>query len=104
MSLKVKKGDKVILLSGKDKGKTGKIVKSLISQSRVIVEGLNLVKKHVRRRSESETGGIREVPSSIHISNAALYCNNCNRGVRFGVKISDDKTKIRICKRCNRPI
>lgn len=104
MSLKIKKGDKVVITTGKDKGKTGKVLKVLPDKSRIVVEGTNLVKKHIRRRSESEPGGIKEIPASLNISNAALFCPNCNRGSRFGVKISKDKSKVRICKRCQKPI
>ncbi|OQX88396.1 MAG: 50S ribosomal protein L24 [Candidatus Omnitrophica bacterium 4484_70.2] len=104
MSLRIKRGDKVIVLTGKDKGKIGKVLKVSPQKMRAIVEGVNLVKKHLRRRSENEPGGIKEIPSPIHISNLALYCPYCNRGARFGVKILEDKTKIRICKRCNREI
>ena len=104
MGLEIRKGDKVVVIAGKGKGKVGKILGIVSKTKRVIVEGVNLVKKHVRRRSESETGGIKEVPSTINVSNVALFCGSCNKGVRFGVKISDDKSKIRICKKCQRPI
>ena len=104
MSLRIKKGDKVVITAGKDKGKTGKVLKVLLDKSRIVVEGANLVKKHIRRRSDSEPGGINEIPASLSISNVALFCSNCNRGSRFGVKISKDKSKVRVCKRCQRPI
>ena len=105
MSLEIKKGDKVIVIAGKGKGKTGKILRvSLKPKRRVVVDGVNLVKKHIKRRSESETGGIKEIPATISASNVVLFCGNCNKGVRFGIKISDDKSKVRVCKRCQRPI
>jgi len=104
MSLKIKKGDKVIVIAGKDKGKSGKVVKSFPKNLRVVVEGVNLVKKHLRRRSESEPGGIREVPRPLSISNVAILCSNCNKGVRTGIKIAKDKSKTRICKKCQKPI
>jgi len=104
MSLRIKRGDKVVVLTGKDKGKTGKVLRVFPQKMRAIVEGVNLVKKHLRRRSENEPGGIKEIPAPIHLSNLALFCPYCNRGVRFGVKILEDKTKIRICKRCKRQI
>jgi large subunit ribosomal protein L24 len=102
MSLRIKKGDKVIVCAGRDKGKTGKILK--FSKDRVIVEGVNLVKKHIRRRSESEPGGIKEIPTALSISNVSLFCSNCNKGVRFGIKNLDKKSKMRICRKCNKPI
>jgi large subunit ribosomal protein L24 len=104
MSLKFKKGDKVSILTGKDKGKTGRILKFLPENKTVIVEGINLVKKHLKRRSESEPGGIKEIPSPVHISNVILFCSNCNRGTRYSIKNLEDKSKIRLCKRCNRTI
>jgi len=104
MGLEIKKGDRVVVIAGKNKGKVGKILQVSPKTKRVIVEGVNLVKKHVRRRSESETGGIKEVPATINASNVALLCGSCNKGVRFGVKISDDKSKVRICRKCQRPI
>lgn len=104
MGLGIKKGDKVMVIAGKNKGKVGKVLRVSTNPKRVIVEGVGLVKKHLRRRSESETGGIKEVPSTIDASKVALFCGNCNKGVRFGVKISNDKSKTRICRKCQRPI
>ncbi|MFH1505186.1 MAG: 50S ribosomal protein L24 [Candidatus Omnitrophota bacterium] len=104
MSLRIKKGDKVAIIAGRDKGKAGKVLKVLLDKMRVVVEGTNLVKKHIRRRSENESGGIREIPASINLSNVSLFCSNCDRGVKFEVKISKDKTKARICKKCSRVI
>lgn len=104
MGLKIKKGDKVQVLSGKDRGKTGKVLKVFSKNSRAVVEGVNLVKKHMRRRSESEPGGIKEIPTSIHASNLALVCPQCGRGTRFGVKVSEDKSKAKVCKRCQQAI
>ena len=99
--LRIKKGDLVKIRCGKDRGKSGKVISVLTLKQRVLVEGVNLVKKHIRKRSEAEAGGIREISASIHISNVCLVCPGCSRSVRFGVKILDDKTKIRLCKRCN---
>jgi len=104
MSLRIKKGDKVIITSGKAKGKTGKVLRITSDGKRIVVEGANLVKKHIRRRSENETGGIKEVPASVHISNVSLFCSNCNTGVKFGIKASKDKSKARVCKKCHRAI
>jgi len=104
MSLRIRRGDKVVVLAGKDKGKRGVVLKVFPKRERAVVEGVNLVKKHLRRRSEAEPGGVKEIPSSIHLSNLAVICPNCNRGVRWGVKILEDGSKIRICKRCNRQI
>lgn len=104
MSLRIRRGDRVIVLTGKDRGKTGRVLKVLSGNNRVIVEGINLVKKHMRRRSESEPGGIKEIPSSIHISNVNLLCPHCSKGTRFTVKILEDKSKVRICKKCKKEL
>jgi large subunit ribosomal protein L24 len=104
MSFKIRKGDKVQLMRGKDKGKTGKVLEINFAENRAIVEGLNLVKKHMRRRSENEPGGIKDVPSPIKLSNIALFCPNCSRGRRVAVKRMEDKSRLRVCKKCQQPI
>jgi len=104
MSLGIRKDDKVIILVGKDKGKISKVLKVFKEKNRVIVEGVNLAKKHTKKRSENEQGGIVEVPLPIHISKVALYCSRCNKPSRFRTKILEDKSKIRICVKCNQPI
>lgn len=104
MGLRIKRGDTVVVLAGKDRGKKGKVLRVLVDRNRAIVEGVNLVKKSVRRRTEAEPGGIKEVPGSIHLSNLALFCSHCNRGVRFGTKMINNKEKVRVCKRCQQPI
>ena len=104
MGMRIKKGDRVVILAGRDKGKSGQVLKVMPSKGRAIVEGVNLVKKHMRRRSEAEQGGIKEIPSSVRIANLNLFCSHCNRPVRFQAKILEDKTKIRVCTRCSKPI
>ncbi len=106
MSLRIRKGDKVIVTAGKDKGKSGKVLKVVTAhnQYRIVVEGINLVKKHIRRRSENEPGGVKEIPLSLNASSAALFCSHCNKGVRFGAKAAADKLKARICKKCRKPL
>lgn len=102
--IRIKKGDKVQLLAGKDKGKIGEILRVLVSKNRAIVDGVNLVKKHMRKRSEQDQGGIKETPASVNISNLNIFCSNCNRGVRVKSKALKDKSKIRVCTKCNKPI
>jgi large subunit ribosomal protein L24 len=101
---KIKKGDLVYVLSGKDKGKQGKVLKVFPKENRAIVERINLVKKAMRRRSQEEPGGIVTVEAPIYISKLMLVCKNCNRPTRVGFKILDDGTKTRICKKCKNPI
>ncbi len=98
--LGIRKNDKVIVRSGKDKNKTGTVLQILREKKRAIVEGVNIVKKHMRKRSENSPSGIVERPASISISNLALYCTACKKGVRYSVKLLEDKTKIRTCKKC----
>ncbi len=100
MALKLKKNDKVIVLSGKDRGKIGKILRFSDNKSRVVIEGVNIVKKHMKKRSENSPSGIQEIPAPLHISNVALFCPLCKKAVRVGVKVLENKDKIRICKKC----
>jgi len=97
--LHVKKGDTVILTTGKDRSKTGSILRILPKKDAVVVEGLNVVKKHTRPRG-NDAGGIVEKEAAIHISNVMLYCPKCAKGVRTRVKVLEDGTKIRSCAKC----
>jgi large subunit ribosomal protein L24 len=100
MTLRIRKDDTVQVLSGKDRGKTGRVLKVFPHKERVIVEGINLVKRHTRPNPKNQQGGILAKESSLHISNVALYCSRCRKGVRFGVRILDDGSKIRFCRKC----
>jgi large subunit ribosomal protein L24 len=104
MALRPKKGDRVLLIAGKDEGKSGKILRVLPSRSRVLVEGLNLVKRHARPTQKTKQGGIIEQEVSLHISNVMLICPNCNKPTRMRIDILKDGTKIRICHKCHEPI
>jgi large subunit ribosomal protein L24 len=101
--LKIKKNDKVIILKGKDRSKSGKVIKSIPKQNKVIVEGLNLCKKHKKPKKEGEVGQIVEIPKPINVSNVALICQHCNKPARIGYIIEKDK-KFRICKKCNKKL
>jgi len=94
---KIKKGDEVIVLTGKDKGKKGEIIKMIPSDSRAIVQGVNLVKRHTRQ-TQTEEGGIKTKEASIHISNLALIDPKTGSATRAGYKIEEDGTKVRISK------
>lgn len=96
----IKKGDIVQVLTGKEKGKTGKVLNILKKKNRVVVEKLNLIKKHQRPDGKGK-GGIVEKEGSIHLSNVVLFCSKCNSGVRAGFKILEDGEKVRFCKKCN---
>jgi len=101
---KIKKNDTVLVISGKDKGKQGKVLKVFPKQRRAIVEKINLVKKAMRARSPEQPGGIISIEAPIYLSKLMLICKNCNRPTRVGFKILADGTKTRVCKKCNTPI
>jgi large subunit ribosomal protein L24 len=101
--IKIKKGDEVIMLNGKDKGKKGKVLKIIKKSNRVIVEGLNLVKKNLKPKKQGEKGEIISMPRSVNISNVAIFCSRCNKGVRVGFRLSGDQ-KMRICRKCQETI
>ncbi|MEO0258386.1 MAG: 50S ribosomal protein L24 [candidate division WOR-3 bacterium] len=100
MSTYLKKDDMVITLVGKDKGKTGKILKVLRDKNKVIVEKINIVKRHVKPTQINPQGGIIEKEMPIDVSNVLLYCKKCQRGVRIGKKMLEDGSKVRVCKKC----
>lgn len=101
---KIKQGDTVVVLKGKDKGKKGKILKVLLQGERAIVEGLNMLKKHKRKTQQDQQGGIVSIEAPINISNLMLFCKNCSRGSRAGFILLKDGVKSRVCKRCKEPI
>ena len=95
---KVKKGDEVIVTTGKDKGKKGTITQVITDASRVVVQGVNMVKKHTKP-SRTSAGGIVEQEASLHISNVAVVDPKTGKGTRVGYKTNDDGRKVRIAKR-----
>lgn len=97
--MKVKKGDNVIMLSGKDKGKKGKILDVLASTEKVRVEGLNKVKRHLRPRQQNQKGQILAIERAVSVSSVALVCKSCGKATRIGYKIEGDN-KTRVCKKC----
>jgi large subunit ribosomal protein L24 len=98
-NLHVKKGDTVMVTTGKDKTKTGKVLQILSKKNGVLVEGLNIVKRHTRAKG-NESGGIIEKEAPIHISNVLMYCGKCSKPVRTRVNVLDDGKKARICVKC----
>ena len=96
----VKKGDKVVVLSGKDARKEGKILKVFPKESKVLVEGVNIVTKHVKPRSAYQQGGIIKQEAPIHSSNVMLICEKCGKPSRTGRKILENGEKVRVCKKC----
>ncbi|MBD3282203.1 MAG: 50S ribosomal protein L24 [Candidatus Portnoybacteria bacterium] len=104
--MKIKNGDTVLIISGKDKGKTGKVIQAFPDENRIIVEGLNIVKKHVRPKRSGEKGQVVEVPRSIDASNVKLMCPKCKKASRVGYKLIDEgrEKKVRICKKCKQEV
>lgn len=102
--MKIKKGDKVKIITGKDKNKQGKVLQVLPQKEKVVVEGLNLVIKHVRPRRAGEKGQRIQFPAPLHISNVMLVCPKCNKSTRVGYKILENKKKVRLCKKCKEVI
>ena len=104
MASKIRKGDEVLVITGKDKGKRGKVLRVIRKENRVVVEGVNIIKKHVKPRGMGQTGGIIQQEAPIHISNVMLICTKCGKPTRVGFRILEDKTKVRICKKCKEVI
>ena len=96
----VKKDDIVQVISGKDKGKTGKVLAAFPDEGKVRVEGVNILTKHKKPSQAMQQGGITREEGKIDASNVLLNCDKCGRGVRTGVQITDDGKKVRVCKKC----
>lgn len=101
--MKIIKGDNVLVIAGKDKGKTGKILRALPKEGGVLIEGVNIRKKSVRPKKQGEKGQVVPVPAVLNISNVKLICPKCGKAVRVGYKIQKDN-KIRVCKKCDQPV
>ena len=97
----LKKDDKVKVLAGKDKGKIGKVLALKRKKSRIVIENINMMKKHARPSAKHRQGGIIESESPIHWSNVMLMCSKCVTPVRIKMKRLDDGKKIRVCSKCN---
>ncbi len=95
----LKKGDMVKVIAGREKDKTGKILKTIADKDRVVVEKVNIVKRH-RKPDAKGKGGIVEKEAPLHVSNVMYLCGKCNAGVRVGHKILDDGKKARVCSKC----
>lgn len=101
--MKLKKGDKVVVLSGNDKGKTGEVLEVIPKTQKAIVKGVNIRKKHVKPRKAGEEGGIIPSEFPVHSSNLNVVCPKCGKTARIGYKTENDK-KVRICKKCGAEI
>lgn len=97
---KIRKGDQIKVIAGKDLGKTGSVLKVVRDKGRILVEGINLHKKSMRKSQKKQVGGIKDIETPLNISNVMLVCPKCKKSTRIGIKVTDNK-KIRICKKCN---
>ncbi len=97
--MRIRTGDNVKILIGKDRGKTGKVLRVLPREAKVIIEGLNLIKKHQRPKKQGQKGETISVPRSIDVSNVMLVCRHCGRASRMGLS-RDGKKAVRICLKC----
>ena len=98
--LRLKKGDQIVVLRGKDKGKKGKIDRVLAKEGRVLINSLNLVKKHVKPQGEKKPGGIVQIAKPLMVSKVSLVCPKCHQSTRIGFQIGKDKNKHRVCRKC----
>jgi len=101
VKLHVKKNDMVKIIAGKEKGKTGKVLRVFPAKGRVVVENLNVIKRHTRPSQKNQEGGIIEKEAAISVSNVMLVCGSCNEATRTGVRVLEDGSKARYCKKCN---
>lgn len=97
----VKRGDTVVVISGKDKGKKGEVLKVIPKKNRVVVKGANMITKHVKPNAANRQGGIIHQEGALHASNVMLYCTKCNKATRIAYKLLEDGSKVRVCKHCN---
>jgi large subunit ribosomal protein L24 len=98
----IKKNDTVYVLSGKDRGKTGKVLKVFVGKDRAVVEGINQIQKHTRPNPQKNVqGGILPKEAPIHVSNLLIMCKRCNKHSRIGYSVMADGRKARVCKSCN---
>lgn len=101
--MKIKKGDQIKIIAGKDKGKSGKVIHSFPAENKIVAEGLNLMKKNMRPKKEGEKGQIVQIPRKINISKVMLVCPKCEKDSRIGYKVTNEN-KFRICKKCKAEI
>ena len=104
VKIRIKKDDKVKVLTGKDKGKIGKVLKVVKKTNRVVVENINVVKVHQRPTQANPQGGIVDKTMPINVSNLMVMCNSCVKPTRIGMKQLEDGKRVRICKKCNQQI
>lgn len=98
--MQIRKNDSVMVISGKERGKTGKVLRVKPKEDAVIIERVNVVKRHTKPRGPQQSGGIVEKEASIPASNIMIMCDKCNAPVRMGRRVLGDGNKVRVCRRC----
>lgn len=105
MKFKIKVNDKVTVIAGKDKGKSGKVLQVMPENNKIVVEGINTMYKHIKSRQKGEKGQRVQFNGPVAVSNLMLACPKCNKNAKIGIKMSEDgKQKSRFCKKCNEVI
>jgi len=102
--MRIRKDDTVVIITGKDRGKKGKVRRAFPDDDRVVVEGLNMIKRHSRARRATRQAGIIELEAPIHVSDVMLVCNRCGDPTRINFRFLDDGKKVRICNSCGEVI
>jgi large subunit ribosomal protein L24 len=102
--MKIRKNDNVLVIAGKDRGKKGKVRFAYPKKNRVVVEGVNFIKKHSRARQQARQAGIIDLEAPLDVSNVMLLCQKCNHPTRIGFTFLEDGRKVRICRACNEVI
>ena len=100
----VRKGDTVVVIAGKDRGKSGKVLSVLRLDRKVTVEKINIIKRHTKPNQQNRQGGILEREAPIHLSNVMLYCSTCQEPTRVGTMTLTDGSRVRVCRTCKQPI
>lgn len=102
--MKIKKGDNVLVIAGKDRGKAGKVILVLPKEEKIVVEGINKFKKHTKPKRQGEKGQRIEQNRPFSVSNVLFICPKCNKAVKLGTKINENKKHFRICRKCKETI
>ncbi|MBP1685778.1 MAG: ribosomal protein [Deltaproteobacteria bacterium] len=104
MHARIRKNDTVMVVAGRERGKTGKVIRVLAAENRAVVERLNLVKRHTKSRGAQSPYGIVEKEAPIHLSNLMMMCDKCNAPVRLGKRHLEDGRSVRVCRRCREQV
>jgi large subunit ribosomal protein L24 len=102
--MRIRKDDAIVIITGKDRGKKGKVRRAFPDEDRVVVEGLNMIKRHSRARRATRQAGIIELEAPIHVSDVMLICNKCGNPTRVNFRLLDDGKKVRVCNSCREVI